>query len=263
MPGGALRDEVALVTGGASGLGLAIARRFVAEGARVAVMDRSLDRLAEAEREFGGTVATVHGDVRTLGDNQAAVRTAVDAFGKLSIFVGNAGIYDLRVSLAEMPDDRIEAAFDELFGINVKGYVLGAKAALPELRRARGAIVFTSSVSGLFPGFGGFLYVTAKHAISALTRQLAVELAPDVRVNAVAPGYVPTNLSGMETLAQGPSKTGGAPDPANFPLQRLPATEDYTGLYVTLASREFSSMLTGTVVLADGGSSIHRQAKKG
>ncbi len=259
---GALHDEVALVTGGASGLGLAVTRRFVAEGARVAVLDRSAERLRELEREFGGAVATVRGDVRTLHDNQAAVRATVEAYGKLSIFVGNAGIYDLRVSLAEMPDDRIESAFDELFGINVKGYVLGAKAALPELKRTHGAIVFTSSVSGLFPGFGGFLYVTAKHAISALTRQLAVELAPEVRVNAVAPGYVSTNLSGLETLAQGASKSGSAPDPAGFVLERVPATEDYTGLYVTLASREFSSMLTGTIVLADGGASIHRQAKK-
>jgi len=203
---------------------------------------------------------TVGGDVRSLRDNQAAVRKTVDAFGRLSIFVGNAGIYDLRVSLAEMPDDRIETAFDELFGINVKGYVLGAKAALPELQRTRGAIVFTSSVSGLYAGFGGFLYVTAKHAVSALTRQLALELAPEVRVNAVAPGYVPTNLSGLETLAQGASKTGGPPDPSNFLLQRRPETADYTGLYVMLASREMSSMLTGAVVLADGGGSIHRQA---
>ena len=161
-----------------------------------------------------------------------------------------------------MPADKIDSAFDELFGINLKGYMLGAKAALPELMRTRGSIVFTSSVSGLFAGYGGFLYVTSKHAITALTRQLAVELAPNVRVNAVAPGYVPTNLSGIQTLDQGASKSGAPPDPKNFLLECLPTTEDYTGLYVMLASRETAATLTGAVLLADGGASIHRIAAK-
>lgn len=258
----ALQGEVALITGGASGLGLAVARCFVAEGAQVAVFDRSAERLAEVDREFGGAVMTISGDVRKLADNQAAVARTVETFGKLSIFVGNAGIYDLRVTLPEMPAEKIDSAFDELFGINLKGYMLGTKAALPELVRARGSIVFTSSVSGLFAGYGGFLYVTSKHAVTALTHQLAVELAPHVRVNAVAPGYVPTNLSGMETLDQGASKSGSGPDPANFLLECLPTTEDYTGLYVMLASRETAATMTGAVLLADGGTSIHRVAQR-
>lgn len=253
-----LRDEVALITGGGSGLGLAIARRFVTEGARVAVLDRSAERLAEVKRLMGSAVLTICGDVRTLAGNEAGVARAVDAFGKLSIFVGNAGIYDLRVTLPEMPAEKIDAAFDEVFGINLKGYMLGVKAALPELERTRGAVVLTSSISGLFAGYGGFLYVTSKHAITALTRQLAVELAPNVRVNAVAPGYVPSNLAGMETLQQGASKSGAPPDPGTFLLHRVPNADDYTGLYVMLASRETAATTTGTVLLADGGNSIHR-----
>jgi NAD(P)-dependent dehydrogenase (short-subunit alcohol dehydrogenase family) len=260
--GEALRDEVALITGGGSGLGLAVARRYVAEGARVGLMDRSADRLREVASELGDAAVTSVGDVRSLADNLAAVERTVAAFGKLSIFVGNAGIFDLRVTLPAMPADQIDKAFDELFGINLKGYVLGAKAALPHLVRARGNIVFTSSISGQFAGFGGFLYVTAKHAVSALTRQLAVELAPEVRVNAVAPSYVPTNLSGLETLEQGLSKTGAGPDPANFLLQRVPTTEEYTGLYVMLASRETAATMTGSIILADGGASIHRVQPK-
>jgi NAD(P)-dependent dehydrogenase (short-subunit alcohol dehydrogenase family) len=261
--GTALSNEVALITGGASGLGLAVARRFVTEGARVAVFDRSAERLADVDREFGGAVVTIRGDVRELADNEAAVRRCVEALGGLSIFVGNAGIYDHRVSLADMPAETIDRAFDELYGINVKGYILGSKAALPELVRARGSIVFTCSVSGLFAGYGGFLYVTAKHAVAALARHLAVELAPDVRVNAVAPGYVPTNLSGLETLAQGASKSGGARDPQAFLLERIPTAEDYTGLYVMLASRESAATMTGAVILADGGGSIHRVVPPG
>lgn len=253
-----LAGEVALITGGASGLGLAVARRFLAEGAQVAVLDRSAARLAAVRAEFGDEVLAVEGDVTRYADNARAVAQTVARFGKVSIFVGNAGIYDKRASLADLDGELIEKAFDEIFGINVKGYILGAKAASEELTRNNGAIVFTASVSSLFAGYGGFLYVTAKHALVGLTRNLAVELAPAVRVNAVAPGYVPTNLSGLETLGHGPSKTGPPPGTDRFLLQHVPTADDYTMLYVMLASRTTGRVMSGTVVLADGGSSIHR-----
>jgi NAD(P)-dependent dehydrogenase (short-subunit alcohol dehydrogenase family) len=253
-----LDDEVALITGGASGLGLAVARRFLAEGARVAVLDKSAERLAAVNDEFGGAVLAVEGDVTTYADNARAVAETVSRFGKLSIFVGNAGIYDKRVALDELRGDQIEKAFDEIFGINVKGYALGARAACEELTRNRGAIVFTHSISGLYAGYGGFLYVAAKHALTGLTRNLAIELAPAVRVNAVAPGYVPTNLSGLETLGQGASKTGPPPGTDRFLLEYVPTADDYTMLYVMLAARTTGRVMSGTIVLADGGSSIHR-----
>lgn len=257
---GLLEGEVALITGGASGLGLAVARRFLKEGARVALFDRSPERLAEAKRELGEIVTTA-GDVRSFSDNVTAVDAARVAFGSLSIFVGNAGIYDGRRTLRQIEGERLSDAFDELYGIDVKGYMLGAKAALDELIRTRGAIIFTCSISGVFPGYGGFLYTSAKHAVAGLTRHLALELAPEVRVNAVAPGYIQTNLGGLQTFDDSAPVDAAVPA-GNFLLERVPATEDYTLPYVMLAARESSSVMTGSVLLADGGSSIRRRPRE-
>lgn len=263
MSDGFLEGEVALITGGASGLGLAIARRFRAEGAHVCVLDRSAQRVAAVNGEFGDDGLAVEGDVRNYADNAEAVARAVARFGKLTVFVGNAGIYDKRVSLKDVKGEIVGEAFDEMFGINVKGYVLGAKAASDELTRNNGAIVFTASVSSLFAGYGGFLYVAAKHALTGLTRNIALEFAPAVRVNAVAPGYVPTNLSGLETLDQGVSKTGALAPAEHFLLQYVPTADDYTWLYVMLASRKTNKVMSGTVILADGGNSIHQPRNQG
>ena len=130
---GVLPGEVALVTGGASGLGRAIVERFIEEGARVAVMDRSVERLHALGEEFGDAVAMLAGDVRSLADNKAAVALALERFGKLDCVIGNAGIWDYSVTLDDTPEEQLEGAFDELFGVNVKGYLLLAKAALPAL----------------------------------------------------------------------------------------------------------------------------------
>src|SRR5579863_2609171 len=192
MQTGALTGKVALVTGGGSGLGRAVVDRFVREGARVGVLERSARKAAELAEQFDREVLSVTvGDVRSAEDNVRAVADVTRRFEKLDVFVGNAGVYDNRARLDELPIDRLGAAFDELFSINVKGYLLGARAVLEELRRSRGAILFTASVSSYAAGFGGALYVASKHAIAGLTRQLAWELSPDIRVNAVAPGYVP------------------------------------------------------------------------
>lgn len=242
---GWLDGMVALITGGGSGLGRAVAGRYVAEGARVAVLDRSEQRLDALCSELPGVV-TIQGEVASLEDNQRAVASAIGSFGRLDIFVGNAGIYDNMVSLKDIPADRLSDAFDELFGVNVKGYLLGAKASLTELERTGGCIIFTASVSGLQAGYGGALYVPAKHAVVGLTRQLAHELAPAIRVNAVAPGGVSTNLAGITSLDQHPS-LGGARRAA------LRDPNDYAGLYVLLASAENSGVLTGTILAPDTG----------
>lgn len=249
-----LEGQVALVTGGGSGLGRAIVERFRFEGARVAILERSLQHGDELPADV---VATV-GDVRSAEDNERAVRATVEQFGRLDVFVGNAGIYDNRRAFDEYAYSELPAAFDELFGINVKGYLLGALAALPALRATRGSMIFTSSVSGSAAGFGGTLYIAAKHAINGITRQLAYELAPDVRVNAVAPGYVPTNLRGLTTLGQGLSKNPESVKTAGerLPLHVAPEAADYTDLYVMLAAPAARRTLTGTILTADGGISL-------
>jgi NAD(P)-dependent dehydrogenase (short-subunit alcohol dehydrogenase family) len=191
------------------------------------------------------------GDVRSTRDNERAVELAVQRFGRLDVFVANAGIYDNRRPLRSFSGLELDAAFDELFGINVKGYLLGALAAADALAKTRGCIIFTSSISGARAGFGGALYVAAKHAVNGLTKQLALELAPDVRVNAVAPGYVPTGLSGIEALGQAASDS--APTPEQMPLQTIASPDDYAGAYVFLASDACSRTATGSIVTLDGG----------
>lgn len=253
-----LAGTTALITGGASGIGLGVARQFLSEGARVAVFDRSAKALAEIPTALGAGVVTIEGDVTSYADNQRAVEQTVRELGKLDTFVGNAGIFDNYMTLEGLPEDGGAAAFDELMGIDVKGYLLGAKAALAALRASRGTMVFTASISGLYPPYGGILYIPAKHAVVGLTKRLALELAPDgVRVNAVAPSFVPTALSGTSALGQGSKDPSVRPSADRFPMKVVPEIEDYTPLYTFLASAD-SRTMTGQVLLADGGVSLQR-----
>ena len=139
---GWLDGQVGLVTGGGSGIGRAVVARFIDEGARVGVLDRVAARAEELRAEFGAAVVAVTGDVTQLEDNKRAVGETVGAFGRLDIFVGNAGVFDNYLSLADFPEQDLSAAYDELFGVNVKGCVFGAKAALPELLKTDGSMVF-------------------------------------------------------------------------------------------------------------------------
>src|SRR4030095_9581515 len=156
-----LENEVALVTGAGSGIGKAVVHRFVEEGAKVVAFDLSEDRLKALKEELGA-VAVVQGDVRRLDDNRKAVATAVSEFGKLSVFVGNAGIHDGRRKLEGLSDEELEKGFDEVLGVNVKGYLLGAKAALSELKKTKGRMVFTLSTSSFYVAGGG-LYMGSKN----------------------------------------------------------------------------------------------------
>ena len=179
---GWLDGNVALVTGGGSGIGRAIVTRFIEEGARVGVLERVAERAAQLRADFGDAVVAVPGDVTRREDNARAVSQTVAAFGRLDVFVGNAGVFDNFLPLADVPEERLSEAFDEMFALNVKGYLLGAKTALTELTRTEGCIVFTASVAGFNSGGGGAIYTASKHAVVGLIRQLAVELGPRVRV---------------------------------------------------------------------------------
>src|SRR5262245_45329818 len=194
---GWLDGRVALVTGGGSGIGRAVVERFLAEGARVGVLERVAARAEQLQAAFGTGVVAVQGDVTRIADNQHAVDATVRAFGQLDIFVGNAGVFDRFITIADLPGEQISAAFDELFGVNVKGARLGAKAALPGRRQTEGCMISTASVAGFCPGGGAPLYMASKHAMVALIRQLACELAPTIRVNGVAPGGTRTDLRGL------------------------------------------------------------------
>lgn len=256
---GWLDGQVALVTGGGSGIGRAIVERFVKEGARVGVMDRAADRLEDIRSELGQDVVGIPGDVTSLDSNSRAVEETVRTFGKLDVFIGNAGVFDSFQRFDEFPAESLDSAFDELFGINVKGCVMGAKAALPELQKTEGCMVFTASVAGLNSGGGGVLYTASKHAVVGLIRQLASEVAPHVRVNGVAPGGVMTDLRGLETM--GRHDRSNFADPATEgrlrggnPMGAAMQPQDLASAYVFLSSRENAASITGSIVSVDAGS---------
>lgn len=250
---GRLAGRVALVTGGGAGIGRCVVSRFVAEGARVGILERSAARAEGLEAEFGSAVCTAVGDVSVPEDNATAVGRTLEAFGSLDVFVGNAGIYDRRASLDSFDASELARTFDEMFSVNVKGYLLGVHAALPHLRKTNGAVILTASISSFAAGFGGALYVATKHAVAGLTRQLSHELAPEVRVNAVAPGYVSTSLGAPELVSTRPS--AGTFDPKTVPLGGEFVADDFIGPYVMLASDD-GRVFTGSVLVADGGLSI-------
>ncbi|MBB3862889.1 cis-2,3-dihydrobiphenyl-2,3-diol dehydrogenase [Novosphingobium hassiacum] len=253
-----LDDRVALITGGGSGLGSALVERFLREGARVTVLERSEDNAATLKGEFGKEVEIVMGDVTRYEDNLKAVARAVDRFGKIDTFIANAGVFDFFKSLISFPGEEISSAFDELFAINVKGGLLGARAAVPELLKTRGNIIFTVSNAGFYAGGGGPLYTASKHALVGVIRQLAHELAPKIRVNGVAPGAMQTGLSGLH--ADG-SSGRSLKDSFGFservvsstPLRLCSTPEQNCAPYVLLASNENSSPITGTIINTDGG----------
>jgi len=261
---GWLDDHRVLVTGAGSGLGRAIVERFVDEGARVGVLELDAAKAADLTATFGERVAVTIGDATVLADNQRAVAETVAAFGSLDVFIGNAGLWDYGVALDALPETRIDEAFDQIFGLNVKAYLLGAKAAVAELRQTRGSMVFTVSNAGFWPGGGGPLYVASKHAVVGLVKQLAYELAPDVRVNGVAPGAMPTDLRGPAALGLDGVAFSTMPvdriAEAFTALARPIDPADYTGHYVLLASRDNSRTVTGSVHNCDGGVGVRGRA---
>ncbi len=258
---GWLDGQVALVTGGGSGIGRAIVARYIEEGARVGVMERVAGRADELRGEFGDKVVGIGGDVARFADNQRAVAETVRAFGKLDVFVGNAGIFDVYAAVAELPEEQLTRAYDELFAVNVKGLLWGVKAALPELAKSKGSIVFTASVAGLNSGGGGALYTASKHAVVGLVRELAVELAPDIRINGVAPGGTITDLRGLQSLGNDDRSQFAAPDmaerlQAGNPLHIALVPDDLAWAYVFLASRGSGRGVTGSIVTVDAGAML-------
>lgn len=256
-----LKGVTALITGGGSGLGRALVERYLKEGAQVGVLEANADRAAQLKADFGKDVEVTTGDVTRFSDNRSAVERTVSKFGKLDCFIANAGTFDFFQSLADLDGETISAAFDELYSVNVKGVLLGAKAALPELLKTRGNMIFTASTSGFYTGGGGPLYTSSKHAVVGLVRQLAYELAPKIRVNGVAPGGMRTNLRGLKATG---TNSQSLADIDQFdemvisatPLRMSPKPADYCGPYVLLASKENAAPMTGVVVSTDGGIGI-------
>ncbi|MBD7939436.1 MULTISPECIES: 3-(cis-5,6-dihydroxycyclohexa-1,3-dien-1-yl)propanoate dehydrogenase [Cytobacillus] len=272
-----LANEVAFITGGASGVGRAIVERFVSEGAKVAVFDKSVDRLKELEQTFGDDVIGIVGDVRQLSELKTAVNQCSEHFGKIDTLIANVGIWDYNMALVDLPEDKIDQAFDELFHVNVKGYLLAAKACLPQLVETRGNMIFTVSNAGFYTNGGGPLYTATKHAVVGLVRQLAFEVAPYIRVNGIAIGGAMTDLRGPASLEMDSRsvtsmykewyedddlEAGKENIAAASPVGRILQGEDYAGSYVFFASRDDNVPATGTVLNFDGGWGIRGIRRK-
>jgi 2,3-dihydroxy-2,3-dihydrophenylpropionate dehydrogenase len=254
---GWLDGKVGLLVGGGSGIGRAVAELFAAEGAKVGVLERSAEKCAQLG-ELGARVRAIQGDATSLDDCERAVAETMEEFGGVDALCVFVGVFDHYRRLMEVPSERLEAAFEETFRTNVLSSLLAAKAAMPQLARARGSIVLTLSTSSFYPARGGTLYVASKFALRGVVVQLAHELAPDVRVNGVAPGgTLSTDMRGLESLGLGGQRLADTPGraaelSARVPLGLALTPADHAGAYVFLAS-ERARGITGVVINSDGG----------
>lgn len=255
-----LPGDVVLVTGGGSGLGLGVARHCRAEGAELVVLDVSLEKVCQLQAEFGPDVLVLQGDVTRLADLQACRDAIQRRHGRLNAVIGAQGVFDGHVPLRETPAERLDGLFDEIFHINVKGYILTAKVFADLLEASGGAMVLTTSTAAYAADGGGVMYTATKGAVCSLVRQLAFELAPHVRVNGVAPaGIANSQLRGPRSLGLEAQKQSDIPKDAFLSmfrslslLQELPSAEDHGPVYAFLASRH-NRIMTGQTVVADQG----------
>jgi len=240
--------RVAVVTGASRGIGLAIAARLVAAGARVTITGRSEDALAAAVAELGGSKLAlgVAGKADDPEHAEAAVRATLEEFGSLDLLVNNAGINPVYGPMLEVP----AAALRKIFEVNVFAALAWTQLAHRAwMAQHGGAVVNISSVSGRGAAAGIGAYGVSKAALIQLTMQLAVELAPRVRVNAVAPAVVKTRFA--EALYEGREEQVAAA----YPMGRLGVPEDVAGAVAFLLSDE-AAWITGQTVVLDGGQTV-------
>jgi NAD(P)-dependent dehydrogenase (short-subunit alcohol dehydrogenase family) len=243
-----LADKIALITGGSSGLGLATAKRFVAEGAQVFIMGRRQPELDAAAKEIGGKVTAVRGDVSNLVDLDRVFAAIKEQTGRLDILFANAG------GGAFAPLGQVtEAQFDKYFGINVKGTLFTVQKALP-LMPSGGVIVINGSMVSIkgVPGFG--VYAATKAALRSFARTWSVDLKDrNIRVNVVSPGTVVTPAYKSELgLTDEQIKGFTAQAAAATPLGRTGTPDEIAKAVVFLASDD-SSFVNGIELFVDGG----------
>ena len=251
-----LKDRVAIVTGGASGIGAASAVAMAREGARFLVVDLNeggAKKTVEQIEKAGGQAAAARADVTRAVDNQAIVEQAVARWGRLDVFYANAGVPQWKTDV----EDVEEKVFDQIFAVNVKGVWLAAKHALPVMKRQRrGVFLITASTSAIRPRPGGQTYAASKGAVVVLAKALALETAPHgVRVVAIAPVATHTPMLPTFMNKREVDEEGLRAYVATVPLGRLNEPSDIAATAVFLASDE-AAMITGTCLEVDGGRCI-------
>ena len=245
-----LAGKTAFITGAGSGMGRAMARRFAAEGARVAATDIDAGRataIAEEIRSDGGAASAFTIDVADSGSVGAAVDAALAELGRIDILCSNAGILDDYATVLETSEEQ----WDRVLGINLKGMYLTSRALLPQMiDNGGGVIVNTASIAGMVAGGGGAAYTAAKHGVIGLTRQLAFDFgSKGVRANAICPGAVETGMT-HDLFEAGEADVMESVN--SVPAGRYAQPEEIANLALFLAGDE-SDFIHGAAFVIDGG----------
>ena len=246
-----LADKVAVITGGASGIGSATAELFVQEGAKVIIADMQVDRGETLASNLGPNAIFSHAEVRNEDQIKGAIELAISKWGRLDCMFNNAGFGGALGPLEDIP----VAEFDMTFDVLVKGVFLGMKHAIPIMKKQRsGSIINTGSISAITAGRWPLVYSAAKAAVVQLSKVTAMSVAAEsIRVNAICPGYIATPLN-VNTVGKPDSvieeRLEGQPIPQ--PIPRVGRPKDIAEMCVFLAS-DRSTFLTGQSIVVDGG----------
>ena len=248
-----LEGKVAVITGGAGGIGQATGRLFAQEGARVLLVDCSEEALRDAIRSIGSErVSFAVADVTDGTQVEHYVRAAIDRYGSIDVFFNNAGIEGRVAPLTDYPED----SFDRVMAVNVRGVWLGLKHVMPQMkRRGGGSIIITSSGAGVAGSPGMVAYVASKHAVIGLMRTAALEGAPHgIRVNTINPGPIETRMmrSIENAYVPGAAARAKADFEDSIPLRRYGTPEEVARFVLFLGSAD-SSYCSGGIYMIDGG----------
>ncbi len=252
-----LLDKVAIVTGAMRGIGLAAAKQFVAEGAKVLLVDLDEAQLKAATEEIGADkTAYVVADMSTLAGNEKMAQAAIDHFGAIHIFFANAGLGGTPTKLLDLSEE----AWDQIMDVNLKGVFLGMKATVPHIMKAEGgSVVVTSSMAGILGSPKASVYSASKHGVIGLVKSAAAEWARyNINVNTINPGPIETDMVRdlEKSISASKPEIGRSFLEQRIPFRRYGKPEEVARLAVFLCE-ESSRYITGTVHRIDGGMSAY------